>query len=73
MSTTTSLHITASTALPRAALYTYPSDAPIAAVRLDDGAVTISSKEPAHLLLIAEAFTDAARRLSQQLDLAVTA
>lgn len=68
MSTRTSLIITEHTPRPNAGVSTYTTRSPIGYVSLDDGAVDVSAVDPARLLLIAEAFTDAARQLSQQLD-----
>lgn len=68
MSATTSLHISPTTEPPRPVLHTYPSSRPIGAVKLDGYAITVAATDPAHLRLIAEAFTDAARQLADELD-----
>lgn len=66
--TTSSIHLQFATEPPRVRVHSYTDTPPIAAVIVDDGALTIASTCPADLLLLADALTDAARQLSDELD-----
>lgn len=67
MNVTTSVHLDDSTR-PQVHLYASGTSPTFAGVHLD-GKVQLLAFEPAQLVLIAEACTDAARQLSQQFDL----
>lgn len=52
----------------RVRISAYPTAAPLATVALDGDRLEVTGHDPAHLRCIAEAFTDAARQLSDELD-----
>lgn len=64
----TAIHLHLDGDLPVVHLHGAQMPRPCAAVGLDHGALTVFATTPADLLLLAEAFTDAARQLSQELD-----
>lgn len=66
--TRTTLVLLSDTPPPVSGVNVYTDQGPIGTVRLDDGDLTIQAEDPAHLLLIAEAFTDCARQLAAAAD-----
>lgn len=68
MTTTTELHLGYGEKPPKVTVHRYPTAAPIVTVDLDGRALTVTSTDPARLRVLADAFTDAARQLSDELD-----
>lgn len=65
--TRTSLHLGYGEKPPEAHVATYPTHSPIARVEIDGGAITIQASDPGALLIIADAFQQAATLLADEL------